>query len=97
MAFTMLAFVGIANRNLRYYLICMAIAGAIHMPSLVFLPAYWFCGIKVKPATFLFYLVLGIVFFTVKDQFVYGVLVLLAKWLILGVAFFTWFRVVGIV
>ena len=36
-------------------------------------------------------------YFTVKDQFVYGVLVLLAKWLILGVAFFTWFRVVGIV
>ena len=36
-------------------------------------------------------------YFTVKDQFVYGVLVLLAKWLILGVAFFTWFRIVGIV
>ena len=36
-------------------------------------------------------------YFTVKDQFVYGVLVLLAKWLILGLAYFTWFRVVGIV
>ena len=36
-------------------------------------------------------------YFTVKDQFVYGMLVLFAKWLILGVAYFTWFRVVGIV
>lgn len=35
--------------------------------------------------------------FTVKDQFVYGILVLLAKWLILGLAYFTWFRVVGLV
>lgn len=36
-------------------------------------------------------------YFTVKDQFVYGILVLLAKWLILGIAYFTWFRVVGLV
>ena len=36
-------------------------------------------------------------YFTVKDQFIYGMLALLAKWLILGVAYFTWFRVVGIV
>lgn len=36
-------------------------------------------------------------YFSVKDQFVYGMLVLFAKWLILGVAYFTWFRIVGIV
>ena len=36
-------------------------------------------------------------YFTVKDQFVYGMLVLFAKWLILGVAYFTWFSWIGLV
>lgn len=36
-------------------------------------------------------------YFSVKDQFVYGILVLLAKWAILGLAYFTWFKVVGLV
>jgi anion transporter len=36
-------------------------------------------------------------YFTVTDQLVYGVLVLLAKWVILGAAYFTWFRVIGLV
>ena len=70
MAFTMLAFVGIANRNLKYYLICMAIACSIHMPSMIFLPAYWFCRMKVKPWTLVLYLVMGIALFVFKDQFV---------------------------
>lgn len=35
--------------------------------------------------------------YSVKDQFVYGMLVLLAKWLILGLAYFTWFRIIGLV
>ena len=36
-------------------------------------------------------------YFTVKDQFLYGMLVLFAKWLILGVAYFTWFSWIGLV
>jgi anion transporter len=36
-------------------------------------------------------------YFNVKEQFVYGMLVLFLKWLIMGVAYFTWFRVVGLV
>ncbi len=36
-------------------------------------------------------------YFSVKDQFIYGMLVLVAKWLIFGVAYFTWFRVIGLV
>ncbi len=36
-------------------------------------------------------------YFTVKDQFVYGMLVLLVKWLLMGVAYFTLFRIVGLV
>ncbi|MBE6023712.1 MAG: DASS family sodium-coupled anion symporter [Cellulosilyticum sp.] len=36
-------------------------------------------------------------YFSVKDQFIYGMLVLAAKWLIFGLAYFTWFRVIGLV
>jgi anion transporter len=36
-------------------------------------------------------------YFNVKEQFVYGMLVLFLKWLIMGVAYFTWFRIVGLV
>lgn len=36
-------------------------------------------------------------YFTVKDQFVYGMLTLFAKWIILGVAYFTWFSWIGLV
>ena len=35
-------------------------------------------------------------YFTVQDQFVYGMLVLFVKWLIMGVAYFTWFRIIGL-
>nr|WP_279222197.1 hypothetical protein [Clostridium septicum] len=35
--------------------------------------------------------------FTVLEQFVYGVAVLLAKWGIMLVASFTWFKVIGLV
>jgi anion transporter len=36
-------------------------------------------------------------YFNVKEQFVYGMLVLFVKWLILGAAYFTWFRITGLV
>ena len=36
-------------------------------------------------------------YFTVKDQFIYGMLVLFCKWLLFGVAYFTWFRIIGLV
>ena len=36
-------------------------------------------------------------YFTISNQLVYGLLVLLAKWLIMGLCYFTWFRVVGLV
>ena len=48
----------------------MAIAGAIHMPALVFLPAYWLAGMKVKPNIVLLYILLGVALYVFKDQFV---------------------------
>lgn len=70
MAFVMLSFIGIAERRLGLYLAMMAVAGAIHMPALVFLPAYWLAGMKVKPHIVLLYIVLGAALFVFKDQFV---------------------------
>lgn len=70
MAFVMLSFVGIAEKRLGLYLTMMAIAGSIHMPALVFLPAYWLSLMKVKPNTVMLYVILGIAIFVFKNQFV---------------------------
>lgn len=36
-------------------------------------------------------------YFNIKNQLVYGLLVLFIKWLIFGVCYFTWFRIIGLV
>lgn len=70
MAFVMLSFDAICRRNFPYFLICLAIAGAVHMPALIFLPAYGLCRIKVSPSTVLMYLLTGAVLFLFKNPFV---------------------------
>ena len=70
MAFVMLSFIGIAEKRLGFYLTMMAIAGSIHMPALVFLPAYWLAGMKVKPNTIMLYVILGVLLYAFKNQFV---------------------------
>ena len=70
MAFVMLAFVGIAEKRLGLYLTMMALAGSIHMPALVFLPAYWLAQMKVKPNVIMLYVLLGIAIYVFKNQFV---------------------------
>lgn len=70
MAFVMLSFIGIEQKKPKCFLFWMAIAGFIHMPSLIFLPAYWFCQRKIRSSTVAFYVLLGTVLFLLKDQFV---------------------------
>jgi hypothetical protein len=70
MAFVMLSFVGIARRKLGLYLAMMAIAGSIHMPALVFLPAYFLSGMKIRPVVVFLYILLGALIYVFKDQFV---------------------------
>ena len=70
MAFVMLSYDAIAHRNVPYFLICMAIAGAVHMPALVFLPAYSLCQTKVSPHTVLLYFLAGILLYLYKENFV---------------------------
>ncbi len=70
MAFVMLSFIGIAEKRLGFYLVMMALAGSIHVPALVFLPAYWLAQLKIKPNIIILYIILGIVIFVFKNQFV---------------------------
>ena len=70
MAFVMLAFVGIAEKKLKLFLIMMALAGSIHMPALVFLPAYWLAQLRVRPYTLALYLIAGIALYVFRNQFV---------------------------
>lgn len=70
MAFVMLSFVGIAEKRVGFYLLMMAIAGSVHMPALVFLPAYWLAGMKVKPKVILLYVLLGVALYVFRNQFV---------------------------
>ena len=70
MAFVMLAFVGIAEKRPGLFIIMMAVAGSIHMPALVFLPAYWLTRMKVSPQIILLYVIMGIVIYVFKNQFV---------------------------
>ena len=70
MAFVMLAFVAATERKLPGFLLAMVLAGSVHMPALVFLPAYWMMGMKVNGKTIILYVLLGIVLYTFKDQFI---------------------------
>ena len=36
-------------------------------------------------------------YFNISNQLIYGLLVLVAKWLIMGICYFTWFRIIGLV
>ena len=70
MAFVMLAFVGIAEKKLGFFLGMMAIAGSIHMPALIFLPTYWMGKLRLNSRTILLYIFIGIAIFVFKNQFV---------------------------
>lgn len=70
MNFVMLAFIGIAERKLSFYLVMMAIAGLLHTPSLIFLPAYWLTKQRVSIKTLVMYVVVGILLYTFKNQII---------------------------
>ena len=70
MAFLMLSFSGIVEKNLKKYLLMMLVAGLFHTPSLIFLPAYWLCQRRVSSRMIGFYIVLGVLIFIFKNQFI---------------------------
>ena len=70
MTFVMLSFSGIVEKNLKKFLLMMLAAGLIHVPSLVFLPAYWLCQRRVSSRMIGFYIVMGVLIYIFKNQFV---------------------------
>ena len=70
MSCVMLAFIGISRRKVWLFIAPMAIAGIIHVPALIFVPAYWLTRMKISSRTFLIYVVLGILLYVFKEQFV---------------------------
>lgn len=67
MAVVMLAFIGIAERKLKYYLVMMTIAGLLHTPSLIFLPAFWLARCRVTGKTVLIYVLAGVLMSIFND------------------------------
>lgn len=70
MNFILLAFIGIAERKLSFYLVMMTIAGLIHNPALIFLPAYWIAKQRVSFKTIVLYAVIGVLLYAFKNQIV---------------------------
>lgn len=70
MAALMLAFIGIMERKMGFYLGMMVLAGMLHTPSLIFLPAYWLCRLRVRPVTVLWYLIAGWLMYWYRGVFV---------------------------
>ncbi len=70
MAFVMLAFIGIAEKRPIVFLLWMAVAGSIHVPALIFLPAYILAQMRVDGKMLCLYLLLGVAIYVYKEQFV---------------------------
>lgn len=70
MSFIVLAMMYIMEYNARRFLLCVLIAGAIHAPAFVFLPAYWIAHRRINASTVLMYIVVGIVVFALRNPIV---------------------------
>ena len=70
MAFVMLSYIGISKKKPLVFVVFMALAGMMHIPALVFIPAYWLTKIKVKSSTFVLYVVLSVLLYVFRQQFV---------------------------
>ena len=70
MSVLMIAYIFIVKEKPTKFIIVTLIAGLIHMPALVFLPAYWIAKRKVNGVTISSYLVVGILFFFLRGPIV---------------------------
>lgn len=70
MAFVMLSFIGIAERKPGWFLGMMTIAGLVHLPSLIFLPAYPLVHFRVSREMLAAYILGGILLHIFKEPIV---------------------------
>ena len=70
MAFLMMSLIGIFERRVKFYLAMVFLAGFIHVPALIFLPAYWLADQKVSFRILIAYAGLGVLMFLFRRQVV---------------------------
>ena len=67
MAFVIFAVIALLENNWKKYLLMMLLAGSVHAPALIVLPAYWIAKRKVNIWTLLGYSVITVLVFIFKD------------------------------
>ena len=70
MSVLMFAMDAIIQEKPRHFLIITLIAGLIHFPALVFLPAYWIAKVRISPDTIIKYILVGAVFYVFRERFI---------------------------
>lgn len=70
MAFIMCAMISIFEKNIKLFLVFTLIAGAIHMPALIFLPAYFLANRKINAQTIAGYIIFSGCIFLFRSQIV---------------------------
>lgn len=67
MAFVLLAFRGIAENRPKFFFAMVALAGAVHLPMLAFLPAYFLTRFRVDRAVLAAYVLAGVLLFCCRE------------------------------
>ena len=70
MGLLMLAFVGIMEEKPRKFIIWTLLAGCVHTPALIFLPAYWIAKSKLNTQKIIVYIVAAALIFVFRNQIV---------------------------
>lgn len=70
MALLMFAFIGIMENRPKQFLIWTLLAGGVHVPALIFLPAYWIARSRLNTRKLLLYAVCAAAIFLFRNQIV---------------------------
>lgn len=70
MAVLMFAFIGIMEKNPKKLVLWTAVAGCIHAPALIFLPAYWIAKSKLSVRRMTAYVISAVLIFIFRNQIV---------------------------
>ena len=70
MGLLMFAFIGIMEENPKKFLLWTALAGCIHVPALIFLPAYWIAKSRLNTKKLILYAICAALIFVFRNQIV---------------------------
>lgn len=70
MGLLMFAFVGIMEEKPKKFLLWTVLAGCVHVPALIFLPAYWMAKSRLSVQKLVLYTVSAVLIFIFRDQIV---------------------------